>query len=267
MNRFTDPDAGRDVARYLGLHIREEPTGSRERPQVHGTVVAIEHLREPDGSIGAGALLALADTVAGICGGLAALPAWVVSTNLMLRAVPCRVLGPLGIRAQVLRAGRAAVVTGVTVVDQGAADTFLAGGALTSAVLQPEGGAPDHDRPLELVNVAPPTAPPIATFVGARPVAADQLAVDITERLRNPWGILHGGVTAALVDLAGRHQVGGIATTDVVLHFLRPGRVGPAVATVDPIGLRPDGALLRVEVRDQGADDRVMAVAVTTVRT
>ena len=34
-----------------------------------------------------GALLTLADSVGGLCAGLAALPGWVVTTNLMLRSI------------------------------------------------------------------------------------------------------------------------------------------------------------------------------------
>jgi acyl-coenzyme A thioesterase PaaI-like protein len=70
-----------------------------------------------------------------------------------------------------------------------------------------------------------------------------------------------------LVDAAAAHAVGEHATTaDVVLHFLRPGRVGPAVARASVIAARPDGHVVRVEVVDAGAHDRVMAVAVSTVR-
>jgi uncharacterized protein (TIGR00369 family) len=125
-----------------------------------------------------------------------------------------------------------------------------------------------YDRPLRLsAPVADPaTTPPLDRYLGIRTVDATALAVDVTDQLRNPWGILHGGVTAALVDLAARHATGGVTTTDAVLHFLAPGRVGPVVARVLPVGERPDGALVRVEVRDLGAEDRLLASAVVTVR-
>ena len=88
--------------------------------------------------------------------------------------------------------------------------------------------------------------------------------VDLTDNLRNPWGIMHGGVVAFLVDLATAHATGG-ATTDVVLHFLAPHRAGPVRATARPLGTRSDGTVCRVEVRDLGAD-RTTAVAVATAR-
>ena len=48
-----------------------------------------------------------------------------------------------------------------------------------------------------------------------------------------------------------------------MLHFLAPNRVGPVRATARVLGQRPDGDVLRVEVRDEGAD-RTTAVAIVT---
>jgi uncharacterized protein (TIGR00369 family) len=264
---FDDPDAGRSVARYLGLTLQEVPSTGEGPARVVGDAAAPGYLRSDDGTIATGALLALADSVAGLCGGLAALPGWVVSTNLMLRAVRLDVVGPLRLQADVLRAGRKAVVTAVTIHDAGAGDRLLADGALTSAVLVPEGGPPVYERPMRLAAppIDPSRTPHLTEYVGVRAVGPDTVAIDVTDELRNPWGILHGGITAALVDLAARHATGGRATTDVVLHFLAPGRVGPVTAWVRPVGVRPDGTLVRVEVRDAGSGDRVMAIAVATV--
>jgi uncharacterized protein (TIGR00369 family) len=109
---------------------------------------------------------------------------------------------------------------------------------------------------------------PLLEFFGIRAHGDAAVALEINDRVRNPWGILHGGATAVLVDAASAYAVGEDATTaDVTMHFLRPGRVGPAVARASVIGERADGHVVRVEVVDAGADDRVMAVAVSTVRT
>ena len=267
MSAFDDPDAGRAVARYLGLTLEEVGDPREGAATVVGRAPAATYLRAPDGTVAMGALLGLADSVAGLCGGLAALPGWVVSTNLVLRAVDLDVVGPLALRADVLRAGRNAVVTAVQARDSGARDRLVADGALTSAVLVPEDGPPVYERPLVLTapTVDPATTPALPEFLGTRVTDADTLSIELTEPLRNPWGILHGGVTAALVDLAARHTTGGRTTTDTVLHFLAPGRVGPVTARVARVGTRADGALVRVEVRDGGAGDRLMAIAAATV--
>jgi uncharacterized protein (TIGR00369 family) len=215
-------------------------------------------------------LLTMLDMVGGLCGGLAALPdGWVVSTNLSARIVRVEHTGPFRLDARVLRAGRASVVTAVTVHDEGAADAPVVDGVLTSAVLVPDGGPPQWNRPM-VIDAGPPPASPlpsVSDWLGVSAVDASTVEIPLVESLRNPWGILHGGAVAALVDLAAEHVAGGV-TTDVVLHFLAPNRVGPVRATAVPVGsgrARADGTVLRVEVRDEGAD-RVTALAIATSR-
>jgi uncharacterized protein (TIGR00369 family) len=208
----------------------------------------------------------MADTVGGMCAGLGVLPGWVVSTNLMLRTVPAPHAGPLRLRAEVVRAGRTSVVTDVGI--RAGDGSVVADGVLTSAVLEPAGGPPELARPLVLEAPDGPDATrPVLEFFGVRPTAGGGAELDITDRVRNPWGILHGGAIAVLVDAAASAVVADAATVaDVVLHFLRPGRVGPAVARAHVLGRRPDGVVVHVEVVDAGAADRVMAIAVCTVR-
>jgi acyl-coenzyme A thioesterase PaaI-like protein len=69
-------------------------------------------------------------------------------------------------------------------------------------------------------------------------------------------------VVATLVDLAAEHATAR-ASSDVILHFLAPNRVGPVRAVAELLGARSDGELARIEVRDEGAG-RVTAVALVT---
>jgi uncharacterized protein (TIGR00369 family) len=269
MTDFADQDTGREVNQVTGVALREvDHPATAADTHVVGDVVDLDHLRGAAGGVRAGALLTIADTVGGMCAGLASLPGWVVSTNLMLQTIPSAHRGPLALDARVLRVGRKAVVTQVQIRDAGDGERLVADGVLTSAILEPDGGPPHFPRPMAL-QPPPRTAAaiPVLDFFGIRPHGDVAVALDITPRVRNPWGILHGGATAVLVDAAAAHVVAdGATTTDVVVHFLRPGRVGPAVATATALGTRADGVLVRVEVVDAGADDRVMAVAVATVR-
>lgn len=269
MSGFADSETGRAVNRVTQVSLREvDDPGEPSDVHVVGEVVQLDHLRGSGGSVRAGALLTMADTVGGMCAGLAALPGWVVSTNLMLRTDPDEHVGPLALDSRIRRAGRHAVVSQVEIADAGSGGRVIADGVLTSAVLVPEGGPPDFGRPMKLeAPPGPEPVLPLLEFFGIGPVDATAVGLEITDRVRNPWGILHGGATAVLVDAAATHTVGdGATTTDVVLHFLRPGRIGPAVARAEVLGRRPDGHLVRVEVVDAGADNRVMAVAVGTVR-
>jgi 1,4-dihydroxy-2-naphthoyl-CoA hydrolase len=271
-------DDGRSVARYAGVDLRE--VGDWEAGEVIGEAIAPlhDHLRGPGGGVRTGALLTMCDNVGGFCAGLAALPdGWVVSTNLTLTVAPLQARGPLLLRSTVLRAGRAAIVTDVRVTDGGADGAIVADAVLTSAVLIPEGGPPVWTRPAHL-HAPPPEGPlpPLLEWLGVRDVAgapAGVVELDITDAVRNPWGIMHGGVTASLVDVAAERAAAAylevpvdlVATGDVALHFLAPSRVGPVRATATVMGDRRDGTVVLVEVRDTGRD-RVAARGVTTVR-
>jgi uncharacterized protein (TIGR00369 family) len=118
---------------------------------------------------------------------------------------------------------------------------------------------------MHMSRPAPPDAPlPIETWLAVRDAGPNGVEIDLAESIRNPWGILHGGVVAMLVDLATERATQR-TSSDVVLHFLAPNRVGPVRATARSLGERAGEAVCRVEVRDVGAD-RVTAVAVVTAR-
>jgi uncharacterized protein (TIGR00369 family) len=262
---YGGPETGREVSRYVQVELREVESPDGEGPRVVGHAPASAYLRGPGGGVRGGALLTMLDNVGGLCGGLAALPdGWVVSTNLSARTVELDHVGPFRVDARVLRQGRASVVTAVEIRDEGARDRLVVDGVLTSAILIPENGPPQWTRPLVLGRGVPPVepVPNIPEWLGARVVDAATVEMPLAESLRNPWGILHGGAVASLIDLAAEHVAGG-TTTDVVLHFLAPNRVGPVRAVARAIGSRADGTVLRIEVRDEGAA-RVTALAVAT---
>jgi len=264
-HHFGGPDSGRDVSRYVRVELHEiEPAGNGF-PRVEGHAPASPHLRRPGGGVRTGALLTMLDNVGGLCGGLAALPdGWVVSTNLSARLVRFEHTGPFRIDACVLRKGRASTVTGVEIHDEGDDDALVVDGVLTSAVLVPENGPPRWARPLVLGpgQPLPEPVPTVAAWLGAAIVDDHTIEMQLCETLRNPWGILHGGAVASLIDLTAEHATGDI-TADVVLHFLAPNRVGPVRATANPVGSRADGTIVRIEVRDEGVG-RVTALAVVT---
>ena len=164
---------------------------------------------------------------------MTALPdGWVVSTNLSARTIRLEHAGPFRIEARVLRQGRASVVTAVEIRDDGAGDALVVDGVLTSAILVPQNGPPQWDRPLVLDRRRPAArarARDSRVAAARAPVDATTIEMPLADALRNPWGILHGGAVASLLDLAAEHVTGGV-TTDVVLHFLAPNRVGPVRA-------------------------------------
>lgn len=248
-----------DPNRYVRVAMRERDGGT-----IEGRAPIADHLRGLDGVMRTGPLLSVLDSVGGLCAGLAALPdGWVVSTSLAARVVAPARVGPVHASASVLRAGRNSIVTSVVIGDEGAGGAVVADGVLTSSILVPEHGPPPWSRPLVLDPGDPPLdPPPLAEWLQATAVDGGAVEMPLREELRNPWGILHGGAVAMLVDLAVEHVTTGI-TRDVVLHFLAPNREGPVRARTRVVGDRSDGSVVRVEVNDEGAG-RVTAVAVAT---
>jgi uncharacterized protein (TIGR00369 family) len=251
---------GTDIMRFARLDMHEV-----EELRIEGRALVVDHLRGRDGAVRAGALLTMLDSAGGVCGGLASLPdGWVVSTNLSARTVSRAPTGPLKIDARLLRKGRNNVVTSVEIADAASGRAVMSG-VLTSAVLVPENGPPVWNRPL---RIAYPDDDvdylPMERWLDHRTVSAAAVEMDLRDTLRNPWGILHGGVTAALVDAAAEHATSGGIMTDMVLHYLAPNRVGPVRATASVLGTRSDGTVLRVEIADVGTA-RVTAIAVVTV--
>ncbi|MFM7271938.1 MAG: PaaI family thioesterase [Actinomycetes bacterium] len=268
-----DPDAGRAVARWMAVTLREI-TAPGGPVTIIGEAPMPERVRDAHGAVHSGVLTAIADVAGGIACGLASLPRWIVSTDLMVSRLRTTVVGPVHVRAEVVRVGRNAAVARVALGDAGAADAPLLTGALTTSLLVPAGGPPDHARPF---TMAPPPAGPdplpgLAAFFRLRSVA-DGIELDLVDELRNPWGILHGGATAVLVAEAAEHAVrdhhdDGVPRSagDTVLHYLRPARIGPVVATGHVLGERLDGTLVTVSLRDLGDGSRTTAEAVVTVR-
>ncbi|MFL6239734.1 MAG: PaaI family thioesterase [Actinomycetes bacterium] len=121
----------------------------------------------------------------------------------------------------------------------------------------------------------PEGATPFQRLLGLRWSNGDDGAVivdmDIRDDLRGPVGSLEGGVVSTLVDVAGASAAAVamqamVATADMTVHFLAPGRVGPVRATGVPLRIGSDNAVVEVKVIDTGKDDRLMATALLTIR-
>ena len=271
------------VAQYLLMMIEEIGDGSAALPHTRGRFPGAPNTLDADGRLGTDLLTCIIDSIGGMTSGLASLPEWIVTTNLMVRRAPDALVGPRGTGAllldtHVLRKGRSSVVTRVDVT---AADgATVATSWMSCSILTPANGPPPFTRPVTPFERAVPDDPIFATApheffnltAGSR---AGVVHLSIEQRLRNPWGILHGGSSAVVLDAAARSLVLGrpvveatseAIVTDLAVHYLSPGRVGPIVATASSAGHRGPDHLVRVEVRDHGADDRLMALAMTTVR-
>jgi uncharacterized protein (TIGR00369 family) len=119
-------------------------------------------------------------------------------------------------------------------------------------------------------------------FFHIEPGTGTTTRLRLADHLRNPWGILHGGAMALLVDVAACRaaafsvvgaaeptgavpDTGGVAAADTVLHYLRPVRMGPVEARCRVVGGPPGRSLVRVAVHDLGAEDRLVSLGSVVV--
>jgi uncharacterized protein (TIGR00369 family) len=168
------------------------------------------------------------------------------------------------------------------VVDEGEADRPVAAVTMTFAVLDPGAMQLDFTRPV--VTAMPPAGTDDRTpeeFFCIRPGVGPVTTLDLSDHLRNPWGILHGGAVAVLADVAAARAVEAmrsgvssedrpardlsVASGDTVLHYLRPVKVGPVEARCQVLGGGPGRTLVRAAIHDVGADDRLVELASVAV--
>ena len=269
-------DRRRHVSDYFRLERWELATDDPDAPPVMaGRTPVDDHQRGPGDGLRTGGLLTGIDSLGGFTSGLAVLPRWIVTTSLTATVSELSHVGPLRLRADVLRRGRNSVVTALDVVDEGADDRHVAAATMTCAVLDPDALTLEFTRPFAL-PMPEPQADPVdpVTFFCIEPGTGPVTRLRLEDQLRNPWGILHGGAVAMLADEAACRAaaavvpgVGALAATDVVLHYLRPVRVGPVEARCTVLGTRSGRTVVRVAIHDVGADDRLVTLGSVTVVT
>ncbi len=288
------PSGPVDLRHYMNDYFRLErweippADGDEGFSEFGGRMPLDDHHRGAGGGMRMGALLTNLDSVGGFLAGLSVLPRWIVTTSLMATVTRLDHQGPLRVRGRVLRRGRNSVVAGLQVVDEGDDDRLVAASTGSFAVLDPGDMTLEFTRPAVVPMPPPMAATPFPEeFFHIEPGRGTTTRLHLADHLRNPWGILHGGATAVLVDVAacraaeamgageapGFHRAaggpvpGGLAAADTVLHYLRPVRVGPVEARCRVVGGPPGRVLVRVAVHDLGADDRLVSLGSVVVLT
>jgi len=199
---------------------------------------------------------------------------WIATSDLRVHWLRAVRDGELVASARPLRSGRGSVVLEVEVEAGG---ELVAHGTVGFARLEAKGGY--QQRPREFgagridwgargAGFERPWAERIGVCV--RDAAAGELELTVTPYVGNSLGGLQGGVSVALVDFAAEAAAGarfgpGLATRDLAVHFLALGRRGPMRTRVEPLRRDAEAALLRVEVRDAGAGDRLCTLATATM--
>ena len=114
---------------------------------------------------------------------------------------------------------------------------------------------------------------PLARLIGMRLIdlrdGEATISIDMRDELRQPGGVLHGGVTATLIDTAMAFAViPGLApgerttTVDLTVHYLRPHVSGTATCTARVVRAGRRIVTLAADVVNE--EDKLIATAVST---
>lgn len=114
---------------------------------------------------------------------------------------------------------------------------------------------------------------PFAKLIGMRlaDIRLNEAVVEIEMRddLRQPSGMLHGGVTATLIDTAMAFAVRTYltdteptATIDLTVHFLRPHVQGRAICTARVV--RPGRRIFTVSAEVHNEEGKLIATGLST---
>lgn len=159
--------------------------------------------------------------------------------------------------ARVLKAGRSVVVCGVDVTDGDGSPVAIGNASFMAApdpgVTLPEGITDDM-----AAHTTGRLRVPFAERAACERRAPGVAVLRRSEDGLNAAGTVNGGLIALLVEEAALSLAPGQVLTSMALRYLRAVRTGPAVATATE-----RAGLARVEVRDEGGDDRPVVTATT----
>ena len=114
---------------------------------------------------------------------------------------------------------------------------------------------------------------PFAKLIGMRLVSLKldeaQIAIEMRDDLRQPSGVLHGGVTATLIDTAMAFAVrtrleptAATATIDLTVHYLRPLVEGKAICIARVV--RAGKRIFTVSADVENEEGKLIATGLST---
>jgi len=114
---------------------------------------------------------------------------------------------------------------------------------------------------------------PFSKLIGMRLVdlspGVAKIAIEMRDDLRQPSGVLHGGVTATLIDTAMAFAVrthlpieAATATIDLTVHYLRPHLSGTFICTAKVV--RAGKRIFTVSAEVHGNEGKLIATGIST---
>jgi acyl-coenzyme A thioesterase PaaI-like protein len=239
----------------------------------------------PDGGVRVGVLATLVDVVGGAIAARVLRPDWLATADLAVQRT-----GPVHgswveARGSVVRRGRTTLVIEALVasVDEDGREVEVGGvpagpvawASMTFAVLPARNPASSvqmaGDLPVRWSFDGGSLGAPIFDVLPVEVLdgPSGRVSVAIRPYLHNSFSAIQGGVIALIAEAAAAEALGAsaggdassVVVTDLQIAYLALGRVGPVTTSTRALGTGPDGhASAVVELRDSGAEDRLMTV-------
>lgn len=242
------------MLRELGFRIARGGDG-----ELHGAAAILPEVCVPGTSVLRTSVLATwADTITGLLAVDVVGPRVPVTLQLDLDLFhPPDGVGRIEAIARRLKVGRTVFVASVDFTDDHERRVATGTGVF---VVAPDPGMrmPDGLNPVDLpAEAVDPLQVPLAERAGCVRTAPGVAVLPRRDEGLNASGTVNGGLLALAVEEAVLGACPGTTLASMALRYLRPVRVGPAVATAEA-----DGSLVEVVVRDEGRDG-AHAVAAT----
>ena len=259
------------ILRDLGIVVEMQGLDCRAGLEV------VSHMCSEAGGMRIGTMSMLVDVVAGAYATRAVAPNWVATCDMVVHQFAAPARGIIAAFPRVLRHGKSTIVVEIDVTCQEEPEVLIGLGRVTFSILESRNELQRTEPREEFVRseFAVPGSGlvnPVLEQIGAKVLSAGNGEVElaISPYVGNTLGALQGGVLSMLLDrsaeLAGR-RVGQAdwATSDLAIHFLSLGKAGPLRSHARVLKSSPNGAKVRVEVRDEGRDHRLVSVATADV--
>lgn len=232
------------------------------------------------GTLQLGVVAALADTLGGLIAVRSVYPDWAATAYMTVHTSGRAGSGAVSATASMIKAGNSMVFVDLDLFEapDGAPRLKKIGSALLAFSKLPrrkdtlELGAHNGSSGVARFEMAgAPLTEPFLRKAGVRVLREAEGVVELepSEYVLNSFRSLQGGMAAVLADVAGQCAARSAAekdllTSDLEIHYLSQGRKGPFRTRAEVVRRTAETVLTRVEVRDRGAKDRLISVAMNT---
>jgi acyl-coenzyme A thioesterase PaaI-like protein len=255
----------------FSMHYEEETRCIIRAPVVSG-------LCNDQGVVQVGFIATLFDLVGGELAARTAYPDWIATADMVMYSKQRVRTGELMAVATVLRAGRGSVVIEADILSkprrsEAATSIGSAIAAFTRLRSREDTVQTSKDNASHQVFTLEGSGSPqdILGKAGLRVLdeAAGVVEIAMSDYVRNAFHGIHGGMYGLLADVAGQSAARVVArrhliTSDLSIHYLSMGKVGPFYTRTRVERATGDSVVTRVEILDKGKDDLLMAVAINT---